>query len=66
MAEPITASYIGIADMNMYEQLCQLSAKVDYYFEQHKKRWERRYKQSYPDCDGEIGIFYGVRWLNGR
>ncbi len=61
----VVPAYIGIADMGMFEQLKELSVKVNYYFEQHKKRWVRRYKQSYPDSDGELGIFEGFRWING-
>jgi hypothetical protein len=63
---PIRPAYIGIAEPSMFLRLKQLPAKENYYFEQHKKRWERRYKQPYPDEDGEIGIICGIRWINAE
>ncbi|KKN43358.1 hypothetical protein LCGC14_0704150 [marine sediment metagenome] len=42
----------------------KLSPRNRYYHKQHKKRWERRYEQPYPECEGEVGTIEGVRWIH--
>ncbi len=45
-------------------ELKEATARMRYYYEQHKIRWARRYKKPYPEVEGEIGIFKGARWIN--
>lgn len=45
----------------MYRCLKELPARTRYYFERHKKRWEKRYKRTYPEYEGEIGTLFGIR-----
>lgn len=50
---------------SLYRALSDVPARLHWYYEQHKKRWERRYEQPYPEVKGEIGTFAGVRWIDG-
>ncbi|KKL25833.1 hypothetical protein LCGC14_2401330 [marine sediment metagenome] len=62
--KPIIAAFIGIADMSAFQMLKRLSVRSNYYHEQHKLRWEKRYEKPYPESEGEIGTIEGVRWIN--
>ncbi len=64
--EPIIPAYIGIVDSDAWRQLKQLAARAKYYWESHKMRWSRRYKQPYPESEGELGVFEDIRWINGQ
>lgn len=44
--------------------LGQLTARTRYYWESHKRRWEHKYETEYPEQSHEIGVFFGIRWLN--
>jgi len=59
---------MGFAHINedryVVAYLGKLSAKARYYYERHKKRWERRYKKPSFECNGEFGTFSGVNWIN--
>lgn len=47
----------------MFRDLKIISARTRYYYEQHKRRWERRYKQKYPNTTGEFGTIGNIRWI---
>lgn len=49
---------------SMFRELKAVSARIRYYFERHKQRWERRYKQPYPETHGEIGVIGSIRWIS--
>ena len=51
---------------DMYNRLKAIPARMKYYYESHKRRWELRYKRPYPESEGEIGIIGGIRWINGN
>lgn len=40
-----------------YDDFKKIDARANYYFEHHKRRWEKRYKRPYPTPQGEIFNF---------
>lgn len=47
----------------MFRELKEVSVRMQYYFERHKERWERRYNQKYPNTTGEFGTIGGIRFI---
>ena len=43
----------------------KLSVRSRYYYEQHRIRWERRFKKKLVQIEGVMGTFDGIRWLDG-
>lgn len=65
MAKPLIPAYIGTANPTAMACLQSVTARMRWYDEQHKIRWERRYGKKYPECKGEFGSITGIRWING-
>lgn len=64
---PIYPAYwvkiVRYKSLQLFHDLKRISARKRYYHEQHKKRWEKRYKQKYPNITGEFGTIGSIRWI---
>ena len=52
--------YIAFVHPRRAYQLKVLSARDKYRHESHIGRWEKRYGEKSPSCEGEVGTFGGV------
>ena len=48
-----------------HQGIGELTARSQYYLEQHEKRFERRYKKTIEKIVGILGSLNGIRWING-
>jgi hypothetical protein len=53
--------FIVLERITCFDELLVVTAQKRWKFEQHKKRWEKRYQCSYGNMEGFLGVFGGFK-----